>query len=161
MSIFKNRSAFSAHMNSYLPQKKVEFEERVRRIATHIHEGLLAKTPVWQGETIANYQWSIDVPMATKVGFVSSPADPGPTNTMPLGTEPRRAPNEAIANASFASISFKGSFGRVIYVTNNAEQWGGLEAGGLPLAPLRQRSPQGMAGVVMQEVKSRLEAGLL
>jgi len=161
MSMIKNRAAFSAHLNGYLPEKKRDFEKRVERIAGFIHKSLLAKTPVWQGETIANYQWSIDVPKLGTVAYSTSPAETGETNMMPLGVEPRRASNEAIANGSFAALQFRGSFGRVIYVTNNADQWGGLEAGDLPVAPLQSRSPLGMMGVTLQEVKSRLDAGVL
>jgi len=161
MSIIRNRAAFSQHIRNFLPEKKKEFTERIENIAFFIHERMLARTPVHTGETVANYQWTVDQPFIGTIEPIESPSDPGHTNTLPLGVEPRRRANEAMANASFYEIDWSKTFGRVVYLTNNADQWGGLEAGQLPEAPLRQRSPMGMLGVTLSEVQTRMQSRAL
>jgi len=161
MSVIQNRAAFSKHLQSFLPEKKKEMTDRIERIAFFIHERALARTPVHTGEAVANYQWSLDTPFVGTIEPINSPASPGRTNDLPLGAEPRRRANEGMANASFHEIDWSKTFGRVVYLSNNSEQWAGLEAGQLPESPLRQRSPMGMIGVALSELEARMQAGAI
>lgn len=113
-------------------------------------------TPVNTGQAVRNYIWSMNSPsMATLDPIDNGP--PGRTNSMALGSEPRRAVNEAAAAESLSSINFRDPFG-VIYLTNNSPDIVGLEMGLLPGPPLKSRSPQGMFGVTQLHFNALVKA---
>lgn len=162
--IFKNRTAFEQKISSFLPKQKERMNAMIFRLATRIHEKVTARTPVWSGEVLANYQWSMNQP---RVGTVRH-AETGPLERTnfggagPLGPESRRSPNAAIARASFESVNWGYALGNKVYLVNNVGAWGGLEKGMLPDDPerdLKPRSPKGMVGITLSEVRARMGAG--
>jgi hypothetical protein len=74
--------------------------KREDTILIALNEKILALTPVWEGDALINWRWSTRAPMSGHINPVESPEDPGHTNKMPLGAEPRRAANEARPRAS-------------------------------------------------------------
>lgn len=165
--LFKNAQSFNKRLDRFLPPKIKMMQAKLEGIAYFIQHGLLSRTPVWSGSTVANYQWTISAPFMGRISPVETPAEGwGYTNQAgrgPLGPEKRRRANEEISSQSLRRINFKAAFGRVIYLVNNDPNFGNLERGVAPYAPpdLLPRSPGGMFGVTMIELKSRLESGTL
>lgn len=114
----------------------------VEQVDTHIK----ALTPVNTGQAVRNYIWSRGSPSTTVYRAIDN-GPTGNTNAMPLGSEPRRAPNEAAAAQSLGNLGIKANPFGTIFLTNNAPDIAGLELGILPGPPFRSRSPQGMFGI--------------
>lgn len=155
--MFSNGGDFLAGISTAPPRLVLGFGKMVQRVVTDMHQGACARTPVHTGEALANMQWSMD----HEDGEVFPAQGSGPTgatNSMALGTEPRRAENQAMADHSLHRLSFTMPFHRYIF-QNNSLTAGPLESGIWPLAPFRQRSPQGMFAVTMAEVAARLQGG--
>ncbi|AXQ69738.1 hypothetical protein HOU03_gp529 [Caulobacter phage CcrSC] len=118
----------------------------VDRFAVALNENLLGNTPVWEGTTIRNWNWSIGV--ADRSGYTPAEGDlpPGPTNKMPLGAEPRRPANEASEIGDFENFRRQLAAQTKpvnIYVTNTAPNAVSLEYGMLP-TPATSRRKKGM-----------------
>lgn len=161
MSIIKNKTAFLDKVKAAGPALDARFRLRMTNALTIFHREVTDRTPVWSGSAIANYHWSIGT-MA--YGYIN-PVDNGPpghTNQMPLGVEPRRAPNQAIADASFAAVlaSLANPY-QAFYLNNNDGDIMDLEYGRIPSGPgLTPRSPNGMVFVSLEYVKMLLASGL-
>lgn len=123
-----------------------------------IDDGVHKRTPVWSGRAVRNMIWTKNIPNGTEFAPIGS-GDPGPTNSMPLGSEPRRPANETAARATLKAIGLKRPFG-IYYLTNVARHIGDLEHGKLP-SPERSRSPAGMFGVTIIAVTSKLRSNTL
>lgn len=149
-----NVSAFRKKLRRYMKSFTERYEAELEAGIRAIHAGVTSKTPVNSGQTLANYQWSVGSP-ATGIVPHDEGAEPGRTNEMALGEEPRRPANQAIADASLNSLPFGSLSGKRIYLTNNAPQFSGLENGLLPESPFVQRSPNGMVAITLTEVTSR------
>jgi hypothetical protein len=123
----------------------------IKRLAKRVMD----LTPVWEGMTLANWQWFVGAPESS----VIQPVDDGPTgNTgkgvnspgMALGSEPRRPANEELAMESLANVlEYRGLAD--IYLVNNADTAVGLEYGLLP-TPEYSRNPHGMIRVAVSEL---------
>jgi hypothetical protein len=161
MSIIKNKTAFVSYVKAAGPALDERFRVRMTNALTIFHREVTDRTPVWSGSAIANYRWSVGT-MA--YGYVT-PIDNGPpghTNTMPLGVEPRRGPNQAIADTSFAAVlaSLSNPY-QAFYLNNNDGDIMDLELGLIPNAGgLHSRSPNGMVFVSLEYVKMLLASGL-
>ena len=134
-----------------------------RRIARNIGEIIVeiddlikSLTPVNTGQAVRNYIWTMNSPFRGVLDPIDN-GPPGPTNSMALGTEPRRGPNEAAAAESLGNINMRDPFG-VIYLTNTSPDIVGLELGLLPGPPLKSRSPQGMFGITQATIVNRVKA---
>lgn len=137
-----------------------QLENRIaRNISNLIHDidGFIKSvTPVNTGQAVRNYIWSMNSPfMGTFDAIDNGP--PGPTNSMALGSEPRRQVNESAAAESISSLDLRNPFG-VIYLTNNSPDIVGLEMGLLPGPPLKSRSPQGMFGITQAHFNAQVRA---
>jgi hypothetical protein len=100
--------------------------------------------------------WSAGAPNS----FVYEAIDNGPTgqtNSMTLGSEPRRQPNEEASEASLLGLNISNPF-QVFYLTNLSPDIGGLELGILPGPPLKSRSPNGMFGIVHAQIAAKVAA---
>lgn len=160
MGIIKNKDAFFSGLKQ-AEKKMVDcFRTRVIGVIRIMHDEVTAFTPVWSGSALANYQWSIGSPKDNFVDYASV-GDPGPTNTMSLGVEPRRPLNQMIADASLLMIGNLSDPFVYVWLTNNDPDIGGLEDGSLPPPPLRQRSPRGMLGLSVVYVLAKIDAGQL
>lgn len=113
-------------------------------------------TPVWSGQAVRNYIWTVN----TAYGGVLEAIDngpTGPTNSMTLGTEPRRGINEDAAAQSLGSLNLGKPF-QTFILTNNSPDIEGLEFGRFPTPPLKSRSPNGMFGLVNTFVNAKIAA---
>lgn len=131
---------------------------RLKRITETITREVLEKTPVHTGRALGNFAWSQGTARLSNMEAAGS-GDPGPTGSMPLGAEPRRAANEARVWATHARLKFTRPFGRYFF-TNGDPKIGELEAGLLP-TPERSRAPGGMVAITVLSVRTRMGLGQL
>lgn len=129
-------------------------------------ETLMATTPVWTGETVANYHTVVGrAATGSHRPADESAGDPGPTNKMPLGSEPRRPANEAIARAEMQGVINSIDKKLVdVTISNSVDdsKWDMIDNGaapggppGYPLRPDQQlRAPGGVSRVAIQTVRS-------
>lgn len=163
--LFTNKKSFLKGCRAVVPRVKQKFMRLTHRVAFFIHEEVTSRTPVYTGETVANYQWSIGNPKTGTVEAVERPSYTGRTNMNgmgPLGPELRRPANTRVANATLRNVPWRETFGKQIYFVNNDETFGGLEYGLLPDEPvnkLRPRSTNGMVRITLQAVSDRWRAG--
>lgn len=115
----------------------------VKRTARIIMNTALANTPVWQGTAVRNYRWTTSGSMGGEAAALGS-GDPGPTNSMPIGSEPRRGANESVALAemegelaALSVLGFRLTFG------NTAHHFDLIDGGSAP-TPARARNPGGV-----------------
>ncbi len=123
-----------------------KFAANLQTVVLTVDTFIKSVTPVNTGQAVRNYCWSRGVPnMETYAAIDNGP--PGPTNSMPLGSEPRRAPNEAAAFATLLALDIGGNPFGSFYLSNNSPDIQGLELGIYPGPPLKSRSPAGMFGI--------------
>lgn len=135
-----NAKAFVSQFDKIKAYVQEQVGEYERQFVIELNRRILALTPVWEGDSIANYVWSIGSPLlghVTPIGGV----DPGHTNKMSLGQEPRRAANEAIVREKLASV-LAADLPADIYLTNSAPEIVYLEYRLNP-TPERTRVQQG------------------
>lgn len=149
-----NISGFRKKLRRYVKSFTDTYEAELEAGIRIIHDGVTSRTPVNSGQTLANYQWSVGSPASGIIPHDEGP-EPGNTNEMALGEEPRRPANQAIADSSLESLPFGELSGKRIYLTNNVPQWSGLENGMLPESPFTQRSPNGMVAITIETVTAR------
>jgi len=155
MPFVTNRAAIERQVRKDMMEMKKRLGEGIRDLCFEIDETIKSYTPVWSGKAVRNYVWSVGTPDTTVYSAIES-GPPGPTNSMPLGTEPRRAANERAALDTLLSIDFSNPFQNFI-LSNNAEDIEGLEFGLLP-TPERSRSPNGMFGLTQNYVGELLRS---
>lgn len=133
------------------------FAQNITNLVHEIDTHIKALTPVNTGQAVRNYIWTRDTPnMITFEAIDNGP--PGPTNTMSLGTEPRRAINESAAADSLGNLMIGSNpFGKII-LSNVSPDIVGLEMGILPGPPLKSRSPKGMFGITSVYFNALVEA---
>ncbi len=137
----------------FLEQVQYDVVKHQRDIITKLTDKILARTPVWMGDTVANWRWSIGAPDET---VMPSPASgpPGETNSMPLGVEPRRAASEAVARRSMAAV-LRINTPEVLYLTNAIDSVMGIEYGFLPSAERsRVDGSKGVVRLAIEEVEN-------
>ena len=157
MATVLNKKGFIDHLRAADGEAKRRFSMRVKEVIFTMHIEVEKLTPVWSGSALANWSWSIDAPDFTQLEPIDN-GSPGHTNAMPLGPEPRRPPNTELSEASLFALNFSDPY-HVFWLNNNDPDIMGLEAGELPPAPMRQRSPQGMVGLTLAYVVAKLDAG--
>lgn len=157
-SIGMNGGGFLKALDRFEATLTQKYKRSLVRFAVEMNRRLLERTPVWEGTTIRNWQWALGSPAKTVKPAEGGSIPTGPTNTMALGQEPRRAVNEAAQQADFDSFLAK-LMGSVkvpnIYLTNPAPNAGAVEYGMLPTAQ-RSRTPPG--GVVRMALAETLTA---
>lgn len=137
-----NKEATRAAALASIDALEARFATNVARLVHDTDHYIKSKTPVYTGQAVRNYIWTMGAGSSTVLSAIDN-GPTGHTNNMALGTEPRRAPNEAAAASTLASLDFANPFHAYV-LTNNSPDIGGLEEGALPGAPLRPRSPNGM-----------------
>lgn len=123
-----------------------KFTQNLDQLVRDIDDHIKALTPVNTGQAVRNYIWSIGSPNSIVYDAIDN-GPPGPTNSMSLGSEPRRGPNEEAAARSLTTLNLQQNPFAQIYLTNLSPDIEGLELGLLPGPPLRSRSPSGMFGI--------------
>ena len=122
------------------------FAKNLNHLVTEIDSQIKSVTPVHTGQAVRNYIWTVGTPNNITYDAIDN-GDPGRTNSMALGEEPRRGVNESAAAQSLPSLALATNPFGVIYLTHHSPDIVGLEKGVLPGPPLRSRSPGGMFGL--------------
>jgi hypothetical protein len=141
VAVIQNKAAARAAAMKSIANLEAKFAANVEKLVHEIDDHIKALTPVYSGQSVRNYIWSVGEP-STIVHEAINNGPTGFTSRMALGTEPRRADNEAAAAESISTLDFRNPFG-VIYLTNNSPVISGLELGIFPVAS-QSRSPNGM-----------------
>lgn len=140
---------------------KKDMRKRVGRAVELMHRLSTSKVPVWKGTALANMQWQAGSPFQGTVEAGGGDKDPGPTNSMRVGSEPRRPENQAIADASLDRLNLENPF-QIFYLTNNTPHMRRIEFGLPPRDGLKARAPKGVFRLSSFEVEAQLKAeGLL
>lgn len=161
MGLIQNRSALFAAVDKDVQKGIQKFTALIDKVTNAVHFSLLEKTPVHSGETVRNYIWTQDSPFNGPSISPIANSPTGQTNKMALGSEPRRSINEAAATATLEALTFSKPF-KKYFVTNNAPQVRGLEAGELPTGPgLTSRSPKGMFLITEVAVNAKIKSGII
>lgn len=138
-----------AGFKRFFANAEKKYDERADRLLVRLNELILARTPVWEGDTVHNWRWSTRAPDMRH----EDPIDNGPTgrtSLMALGTEPRRRANEVRARQSLAG-ALRAKDPIDIYLTNTADSAVDLEYGLLPTKG-QSRSKAGMLRIAVKEV---------
>lgn len=137
------------------------FEKRavaeVKRAARLLMTNLFENTPVWSGETVRNYAWGVGrLPFGGTRSAIGS-GNPGPTNAMVMGSEPRRGPNEAAALQDMDSVLTLTKLSD-LFVTNliSGAKWDLIDNGAAP-SPGKARNPGGVSILSLQSTRNALE----
>ena len=134
-----------------------KFAQNLDALVDEIDGHIKSLTPVNTGQAVRNYIWSVGLPSSVVHEAIDN-GPPGPTNSMALGTEPRRSVNEAAAAESLGSLNLLANPFQTVYLTNNSPDIQGLELGLLPGPPLKSRSPQGMFGITQSYISTLVKA---
>lgn len=149
MSYITNRSAVETAVRTSMKGFKQRLGEGIKIICHEIDDTIKSHTPVWSGAAVRNYIWSVGAPSQVVYDAINN-GPTGPTNSMALGTEPRRGPNEAASRETLTALDFSNPF-QTFMLCNSAEDIEGLEFGLLP-TPEKSRSPNGMFGLTQNYI---------
>lgn len=146
---------FKQAFKNFFEQAEDAYERKEHKVLTALNEKILARTPVWEGDTILNWRWSTRAPDMRHEPARGS-GDPGPTSMMDLGEEPRRRVNEERPRRSLQG-ALRAKKPVDIYLTNTSDTAVMLEYGQAP-TPGRSRV-DGSRGIVRLAV-AEVEAGI-
>lgn len=149
----KVENPWASMFQGFLEKVQDDLVERQHQIVILLTQKILERTPVWMGDTVANWRWSVGSPDET---VERSPASgpPGETNSMPLGVEPRRAASEAVAKRSMTAI-LSINTPEVLYLTNATDSVLGIEYGFLPSAERsRVDGSKGVVRLAIEEIEN-------
>lgn len=148
MSFFTDGN-LQATFSNFFKRAEQRFDDHADRLLVRLNELILARTPVWEGDTVHNWRWSTRAPNMQHADPIDN-GPPGRTSEMALGQEPRRRANETRSRQSLAA-ALKARTPIDIYLTNTAESAVDLEYG---LLPTREgsRNPAGMVRLSLKEV---------
>lgn len=154
---FVGQAGEIARIKRELRALEIQAAQKVKAAAIDLVSTLIDNTPVWEGETVRNYGAA---PGNAAIGGSKSAignSDPGPTNTMPLGTEPRRGQNAAAAlaetNANLARM-FNKLMNVTVFNTVSDAKWSLINSGAAPSHD-RARYPGGVLLRSVQSVRGR------
>jgi hypothetical protein len=154
---FRGIDKVTGKMKQAVDKVRKDAVEEQRNAARTAMKRFFARTPVWTGETIRNYAWGIGSG-ASVHHEAEGGGEPGKTNEMPLGPEPRRAANEAAAWADMEAVLAKLTVLNSLMMTNSSPHFDLVDAGSAPGGPNQQiRNPGGVVMLAMQDVKSQLK----
>lgn len=156
--IMQNAAAFNSGLIRHEKEFNRKFAKRVKILVEQGMVRLLRRTPVHTGQAAMNYVASAGTPSGAGVKEGFPPVEA--TNRKSLGSEQLRPQAEAVSKATLANVSYEDPF-QVFWIVNRSPNISGLEAGELPYAPKRQRSPNGMFGVTLQELLALIEGSTL
>ena len=122
-------------------------------------EEFIKRTPVYTGNVLRNYTFSIGHPDNTVKDEIKSPLTGFEgTNAMPLGegAEPRFAANAAAARRDLESVLAGLIDQSDVVMTNNSPDFHAVDAGIFPGAPFKTRNPGGITLLALQSVRTKL-----
>lgn len=148
---------FEQAFKNFFDHAEDRYTARENALLIKLNERILANTPVWEGDTILNWRWSTRAPDLRHEDPRGAGIEPGHTNLMALGEEPRRRINEERPRRSLVG-ALKAKKPVDIYLTNTSDSANALEYGLLP-TPERSRV-DGSKGIVRLAI-AEVMAGIL
>lgn len=156
--VVQNPGGFTTSLNRAIERFERQWIKRNKILVTQGMKRLIAKTPVYTGQTVRNYVASNGTAFSGGTKDGANPVEP--TNRLPLGAERLRSAAAGEAIATLAAVDFSDPYD-VFFITNRSPAVAGLEIGELPGPPLSSRSPAGMFGVTLQELTAMLDLGIM
>lgn len=153
-----NAVGFNNGLNQSIERFERKWQKRNRTLVHEAMKRLIRRTPVHTGQTVRNYVASNG--RAASGGVIAGEKPVERTNKLALGTEQLRGGAEAQALSTLASVDFSDPYD-IFFITNRSPAVAGLEIGALPEEPFTPRSPAGMFGITLQEIKALADTGLL
>lgn len=150
MQYASNANAFTSQLAKILEYAEDKAGGYERLLVRELNERIMALTPVWQGDSLVNYVWSVGAPLLVRQKALGT-GPPGRTSTMPLGAEPRRKANEEAVRANLAAV-LAAKLPADIYLTNSAEGIVLLEYGFYPTPDTSRVRQGGMVRLAVKEV---------
>lgn len=147
---------FRQVFENYFDKVEDDYGNKTNEVLIALNEKILAGTPVWEGDTILNWRWSTRAPDTRHENPRGQNIDPGPTNTMALGEEPRRKINEERPRRSLTG-ALKAKKPIDIYLTNTSDSAMAVEYGQLPTPGSSRTDSRGIVRLAIAEV----QAGIL
>jgi hypothetical protein len=83
--------------------RKKQLDLMIRGLKAY-QRAIMQFTPVYTGRTLINYRWSVGGPISRRRAAVANPKLPGKTSDLQLGSEPRRAANQAVVQFEFSEV---------------------------------------------------------
>lgn len=153
---YRREGDLGAGFKKFLDRANAKAVQTQREMMIYLTDRILALTPVWEGDSIVNWKWTVHAAHQGHIQARGQNIPTGHTNQMPLGSEPRRGINEEVVRQSLidALHDLKGGPSDV-YFSNNSETIVDLEYGLLP-TPERSRSPHGIVRLAIIEVMGEL-----
>src|SRR5688572_17518393 len=127
-------------MKAELKAFEMKAVEETKRAARVLMAELFAHTPVWEGTVVRNYVWFAGGGGGGGEKQALGSGDPGPTNDMSMGSEPRRGANESAARADMDAFLSTLKKLTTISVTNTAGHFDLVDSGSAPTGD-RARNP--------------------
>lgn len=131
---------------------QTEYSRRITALLVHLNREVSMHTAVWQGETLVNWKWSVGAPDLSHRNAANS-GPTGPTNTMSLGSEPRRPANQSPVTASLMRVLAQVNVRvpALIFLTNTGEVAEEMEFGQVPGGTGQRIRTSGMLRLAMRE----------
>lgn len=137
--------------------KKLEADaiREVQRATMVVAQEMMDRTPVWEGTVVRNFAAAVGTsPSGSEKSAIGS-GDPGPTNSMALGSEPRRPANEAAARAEIAQSVAGMRALKDVFIGNTSNDFDKADSGALP-TPQRSRNPGGIVRPAQSAARGKL-----
>lgn len=141
---FRRPAGWSRLGESALSEVRQEVARRMVMALTDMHQSIL-ETPVYTGSTLVNYRWSIGAAVEGVRKPVETGGKPGTTSKLPLGSEPRRAANQAQIDEEFHAMlaSVRENPFQDIFLVNNKPNFTDIEYGTYAREGKTSRTPPG------------------
>ena len=138
-----NMAGLEARFNKMLKEAEKSIVDARKKVATELMKALIENTPVWSGRAVRSISVSNGGgsgntqekhPDRGDADFNGTPwhyhSEFGATSRMPLGSEPMRAPSEAIAMATIESADF--SLSKPVVISSNSYMWAEIDSASAP-----------------------------
>jgi hypothetical protein len=141
---FKRPSGFRTMATRTRDELKTLIANRLVIGLTDIQNSIL-ETPVYTGNTLVNYRWSLGSPETTTRSPVKDPPRPGKTSELPRGSEPRRQANASVIQQEFLELlaSVRQNPFQHIFLNNNVAYFSDVEYGTYASEGHTSRTPPG------------------
>lgn len=159
-------ASFSGSLRKILQRYEVQAHRAYQRAVDHfvvnLNKTLIDNTPVWEGTTLRNWRWAVGhADLSAPHDPAGGSIPPGHTNSMALGSEPRRGANEMAELTDFASFlsQLHARHGEPIniYLTNTADSAVPMEYGSVPTKS-QSRRPRGVLLLAVLETLTAMGA---
>lgn len=157
-SYSSNATDVANQLLKYLDYATEQAGEYERQFVIQLNARIMALTPVWEGEAMVNYEWSVGSPLLVYNFPRGGGVDPGHTNSMPLGPELRRPENEAAVRENLQAV-LSANLPADIWLSNTSPGIIDLEYGLNPTPKTsRVSQSQGMVRLAVKQAMGMLRS---